>query len=102
MVLSPEYSFGVYDVSVLVTAVWKGTPAGVVHVFTESDLASCGFRFFEDNEYIIFTDNDSWTNICTFTWEAEGSFYEEIIAAIGSPVVPVKAITWSQVKALFR
>ncbi len=89
------------DVSVQVTQVWKGVEPGVVHVSTESSLASCGFRFQEGTECLIFMDDNSHTDSCTYTTETGTWLYTHALESIGAPTVDDDMTSWGGIKALY-
>ncbi len=90
------------DVSVQVTQIWKEVEPGIVHVSTESSLASCGFRFKEGTECLIFMDDNSHTDSCTYTTETGTWLYTHALEYIGAPTVDDGTTSWGRIKALYH
>jgi hypothetical protein len=97
------------DVEFLVTGVWKGVSAPVVHVLTANGTGSCGIPFFLflNEEFVVYADAD-WiypsgplsTHMCTRTTGVENA--QEDFEVLGSPYpIPVGESTWGAIKALY-
>jgi hypothetical protein len=83
-----NYQFKLYQVRVVVRAVWKGSARDTIQVFTTDPGGGCGFYFVAGQSYLLFLHRDPagtlFATMCSLSRARVGA--DSLVAALGPPI----------------